>query len=262
MSCIQMPSCPNSLVSPSLILSKLQVEVSKSTGPPSPVLRLLLLLSVGSMLLADPPQAAPVQSGFGNIEAPVQSGVGNRWPDSVIMSPVTNQDVYLFASMSQQKEGVLSDESKIVEEKDNNHDQDVEETIVSDDDVIDYSVKPEFYDPNLDDKDQLWIQKKRKGQYSDAVLTCPACFTTLCLECQRHEKYVTQYRAIFVLNCKIKKGQVSNKGSLKRKRVRKGGGLIDGESFSPVCCSVCETEVGVIDDDEVYHFYNVLPSEC
>ena len=57
---------------------------------------------------------------------------------------------------------------------------------VSDDDVIDYSVKPEFYDPNLDDKDQLWIQKKRKGQYSDAVLSCPACFTTLCLECQRY----------------------------------------------------------------------------
>ncbi|KAI3499071.1 hypothetical protein L1887_34864 [Cichorium endivia] len=164
--------------------------------------------------------------------------------------------------MSQQNKGVLPNESKNGEEKDNNHDQDVEETIVSDDDVIDYLVKPEFYDPNLDDKDQLWIQKKRKGQYSDAVLTCPACFTTLCLECQRHEKYVTQYRAIFVLNCKIKKGQVSNKGSLKRKRVRKGGGLIDGESFSPVCCSVCETEVGVIDDDEVYHFYNVLPSEC
>ncbi|XP_023738270.1 uncharacterized protein LOC111886260 isoform X1 [Lactuca sativa] len=167
--------------------------------------------------------------------------------------------------MSQQKEDALINESIDSKEKDNNQDQDV---VSSDDDVIDYSVKPELYDPNLDDKDQLWIQKKRKGQYSDAVLTCPACFTTLCLESQRHEKYVTQYRAMFVLNCKIKKGQQvssssssEDKGSLKRKRFRKSL-AVDGESFTPVCCSVCETEVGVIDDDEVYHFYNVLPSEC
>lgn len=57
---------------------------------------------------------------------------------------------------------------------------------VSDDDEIDYSVKPEFYDPKLDDKDELWVQKRRKGHTSDAVLSCPACFTTLCLECQRY----------------------------------------------------------------------------
>ncbi|CAK7337876.1 unnamed protein product [Dovyalis caffra] len=56
---------------------------------------------------------------------------------------------------------------------------------ISDDDEIDYTVKPEFYDPELDDKDELWVQKKRKGSDSDAVLSCPACFTTLCLDCQR-----------------------------------------------------------------------------
>lgn len=37
-----------------------------------------------------------------------------------------------------------------------------------------------------------------------------------------------------------------------------GGG---GEIFKQVCCLVCSTEVGVIDEDEVYHFFNVLPSE-
>ncbi|KAK9906200.1 hypothetical protein M0R45_002744 [Rubus argutus] len=58
---------------------------------------------------------------------------------------------------------------------------------VSDDEEIDYSIKPEFYDSDLDGKDELWVQKKRKGGTSDAVLSCPACFTTLCLECQRHE---------------------------------------------------------------------------
>jgi hypothetical protein len=57
---------------------------------------------------------------------------------------------------------------------------------VSDDEEIDYSTKPEFYDPELDDKDEKWIHKKRHGSDSDAVLCCPACFTTLCLECQRY----------------------------------------------------------------------------
>nr|XP_016488205.1 PREDICTED: E2F-associated phosphoprotein-like isoform X2 [Nicotiana tabacum] len=55
---------------------------------------------------------------------------------------------------------------------------------VSDDDEIDYSVKPEFYDPELNDKDELWVQKKRGGRTSDAILNCPACFTTLCLDYQ------------------------------------------------------------------------------
>lgn len=57
---------------------------------------------------------------------------------------------------------------------------------VSDDDEIDYSIKPEFYDPDLDDKDEVWVRKKTKGRISDAVLSCPGCFTTLCLECQRY----------------------------------------------------------------------------
>ncbi|KAK8698687.1 hypothetical protein V6N13_114796 [Hibiscus sabdariffa] len=140
---------------------------------------------------------------------------------------------------------------------------------ISDDDEIDYSIKPEFYDPNLDDKDEIWVQKKRKGRISDAVLSCPGCFTTLCLECQRHEKYVTQYRAIFVVNCKIetekvRQEKVKPKKSGKRRRetgeeeAAAGAGV---ETFKAVCCLVCSTEVGVIDEDEIYHFFNVLPSE-
>ncbi|KAK9274473.1 hypothetical protein L1049_021721 [Liquidambar formosana] len=139
---------------------------------------------------------------------------------------------------------------------------------VSDDDEIDYSIRPEFYDSDLDDKDELWVHKKRKGRNSDAVLSCPACFTTLCLECQRHEKYVTQYRAVFVVNCKIKSDQVSQQRSLqpkRGKRRRESGenevGPVGAEMFRSVCCSVCSAEVGVFDEDEVYHFFNVLPSE-
>ncbi|CAL5210196.1 unnamed protein product [Lathyrus oleraceus] len=135
---------------------------------------------------------------------------------------------------------------------------------VSDDDEIDYSTKPEFYDPELDEKDENWIHKKRHGRDSDAVLCCPACFTTLCLECQRHEKYLTQYRAIFVTNCKIEDRQVTSQSSSKsRKRNRRDrefGG--SDEKLKQVCCAVCSTEVGVFDEDEVYHFFNALPSEC
>ncbi|XP_050275489.1 uncharacterized protein LOC126717687 [Quercus robur] len=134
---------------------------------------------------------------------------------------------------------------------------------VSDDDEIDYSVKPEFYDPKLDDKDELWVQKRRKGHTSDAVLSCPACFTTLCLECQRHEKYVTQYRAIFVINCKIDSDQVlkQNGPKLIKGKSRREASSVGGETLKKVSCSACSTEVGVIDEDEVYHFFNALPSE-
>lgn len=31
--------------------------------------------------------------------------------------------------------------------------------------------------------------------------------------------------------------------------------------YFPVCCKFCDTEVGVIDKDEVYHFWNIIPSE-
>ncbi|XP_057423641.1 uncharacterized protein LOC130717440 [Lotus japonicus] len=140
---------------------------------------------------------------------------------------------------------------------------------VSDDEEIDYTIKPEFYDPDLDDKNEVWIHKKRHGATSDAVLSCPACFTTLCLECQRHENFLTQYRAVFVVNCKIKDDKVVKQNiSKSRKRNRRTEGIdasdahsTNTETFKQVCCSVCMTEVGALDGDEVYHFFNVLPSE-
>lgn len=44
---------------------------------------------------------------------------------------------------------------------------------------------PDLYDPVLDDKDEAWVVRKRQGRKSDAVLSCPCCFTTLCIDCQR-----------------------------------------------------------------------------
>lgn len=85
----------------------------------------------------------------------------------------------------------------------------------------------------------------------------------------RHEIYLTQYRAMFVVNCEITDKKVFPHGSKKRRKNRKARKPEEAEeesstsveAVSQVCCSVCSTEVGVIDKDEVYHFYDVLPSE-
>merc|ERR1712228_703596 len=60
----------------------------------------------------------------------------------------------------------------------------------------------------------------RKVPNSDAVLNCPACFTVLCLDCQRHELYKTQYRAMFVVNCTVDGSQKLKFPVKKGKRVK------------------------------------------
>ncbi|CAN0909040.1 E2F-associated phosphoprotein [Linum grandiflorum] len=124
----------------------------------------------------------------------------------------------------------------------------------SDEEEIDYSVKPEFYDPKIDEKDEAWVGKQRRGnRRSDAVLSCPACFTTLCLQSQRHETNVSQYRAMFVVNCKVSSDDM---------QVEQPGDDVGGCSVRQVVsCSVCSVEVGVLDEEEVYHFFDVIPSE-
>lgn len=51
-----------------------------------------------------------------------------------------------------------------------------------------------FYDPNIDDDNERWVQSHRASYQqgeggplpkSDAVLNCPACMGLLCLDCQR-----------------------------------------------------------------------------
>ena len=136
-----------------------------------------------------------------------------------------------------------------------------------------------FYDPNMDDEDQKWVEGIRKdyskGRFnqkekplpnSDAVLNCPACFIVLCLDCQRHEKFDTQYRAMFVMNCTVDpskqlKYPEPKKGKRKRKKDENPTPAVDpNDIFNPVNCNRCTTQVAVYDNDEVYHFFNVLAS--
>lgn len=109
------------------------------------------------------------------------------------------------------------------------------------------------------------------------------CFliSTTCSCPFRHEKYRTQYRAMFVMNCTVKRDEVlrykDQRGRKPRKRRR--GQNTDApadqatastpamamgseEVYHPVNCSECSTEVAVFDKDEVYHFFNILASHC
>ncbi|KRX26817.1 E2F-associated phosphoprotein [Trichinella nelsoni] len=145
-----------------------------------------------------------------------------------------------------------------------------------------------FYNPKDDEDNQNWINTHRRNYQpqmtshlplpkSDAVLNCPACMSLLCLDCQRHVKYSAQYRAMFVQNCdigwdeilripevKTRKSRRRKENGEQRNAVSTAASTSDDscfeDTFHPVFCSVCRTEVGVIDRDEVYHFFNVLSS--
>ncbi|KAF8773154.1 E2F-associated phosphoprotein like [Argiope bruennichi] len=140
-----------------------------------------------------------------------------------------------------------------------------------------------FYDPDMDDEDEKWINEKRRSYIypssssnknntenkklkplpnSDAVLNCPACLSLLCLDCQRHDVYKSQYRAMFVSNCTVVETETlaySNKKKFKKKKEHSASSN-EKEIFNPVRCTVCNTEVAVYDKDEIYHFFNVLAS--
>lgn len=167
-----------------------------------------------------------------------------------------------------------------------------------------------FYDPSSDAKDQAWIDKKRRKSYgestalpppspkgskeastsgavqqnssgstsstplpsTDAVLNCPACFTTVCHDCQRHDLYVGQYRAMFVSNCIINKQEtlrIPERKNSKRNKKNKAqasdfGNFVNdsgSDEFHSVLCRVCKTQVAMYDNEEVYHFFNVLASQ-
>uniref|UniRef100_A0A8B9Q1K4 E2F associated phosphoprotein n=1 Tax=Apteryx owenii TaxID=8824 RepID=A0A8B9Q1K4_APTOW len=146
-----------------------------------------------------------------------------------------------------------------------------------------------LYDPEEDSRDQEWVDSQRRGYHnqrrvqqqqqktlavpnSDAVLNCPACMTTLCLDCQRHESYKTQYRAMFVMNCSVNKEEILKYRKKLKKRNKKmrhskettstQSKQEEEEIYHPVMCTECSTEVAVMDKDEVFHFFNVLASHC
>eukprot|EP00898_Chlorokybus_atmophyticus_P000876 jgi/Chlat1/178/Chrsp1S03250 len=138
----------------------------------------------------------------------------------------------------------------------------------SDEDDLDES-PPEFYDADLDDKDAAWMYKQRGGRSSDAILSCPCCLETVCLDCQRHELYHMQFRAMFVRNVQVQDKLMTTPAqrlSKQRQASQTSAGQghapqpQDNEHYRSVECSTCGTEVAMLDKDSVYHFFNVFPT--
>ncbi|KAL9555388.1 hypothetical protein MBANPS3_002387 [Mucor bainieri] len=118
-----------------------------------------------------------------------------------------------------------------------------------------------LYDPDMDDKDEEWkkiddsMRSAQEGPLddkTDAILSCPMCFTTLCYSCQRHEKYADQFRAMFVRNCHTVPGE----------RYKMKGDDDSDEYFYKVICDTCGIQVAMLDEDEVYHFFNVVATSA
>lgn len=156
-------------------------------------------------------------------------------------------------------------------------------------------LKPDdLFDENADEENEAWVYKHRRGgteetvtikkpqsskleqakllkpRNSDAVLSCPCCFEIVCMDCQQHEKYSNQYRAMFVMNIGV---------DWRHELVydAKTNGLVDKPAapthqvppeqenqqqvYFSVHCHSCHTQVAALDmTDEVYHFFGCLSS--
>ncbi|KAI9209552.1 E2F-associated phosphoprotein-domain-containing protein [Polychytrium aggregatum] len=140
-----------------------------------------------------------------------------------------------------------------------------------------------LYDPIADELDEQWMARLQNSvptgrpssarRTTDATLTCPMCFSILCLDCQRHDRYHNQFRAMFVQNCRVvttERLRFQGRGSVSKQRSRKppsensadspSGSILCENTYHPVRCSVCETEVAVYDHEEVFHFFNAIAS--
>jgi len=93
------------------------------------------------------------------------------------------------------------------------------------------------------------------GTASDAVLTCPSCMVTLCIDCQRHEVYSDQFRAMFVMNVRV---ATTPSTHLLRWKLPE----TYSERYYAVACAECSTEVAAYDENEIFHFCNVLATRC
>jgi E2F-associated phosphoprotein. len=136
------------------------------------------------------------------------------------------------------------------------------------------------------DKFTIEQAKILKPRYSDAVLSCPCCLQIVCMDCQRHERYSNQYRAMFVMNIGVcwdafvVPEMKPNEHDTRRKRVvsnqvsgsneisnqenasdQESDNEDDERVYYSVHCNNCMTEVAALDmRDEVYYFFGCVAS--
>ncbi len=107
----------------------------------------------------------------------------------------------------------------------------------------------EFYDEHADSEDERWVRENLMSRPSKDgddryQLTCPSCFVLLCVQCQPHERYTGQFRALDARNCVVKEGDDANIQP-------------QGQGLKKVVCKECETDVAVLQKDGTYIFCNV-----
>ncbi|MPC25389.1 E2F-associated phosphoprotein [Portunus trituberculatus] len=147
-----------------------------------------------------------------SLGVPGSSGASKSTDNSAKQTSEFYDDIYFDSDESDPEESTPGQPPKVKKQK-----QPRRHKVLSNDEL--------FYDPTMDDRDQEWVNQKRRSYQprgrrpgrtldvennntiqlppSDAVLNCPACLTTLCMDCQRHEIYHNQYRAMFVFNCVV-----------------------------------------------------------
>lgn len=126
-------------------------------------------------------------------------------------------------------------------------------------------------------RSELWVQEERirvatKGLHgqelalakqvvaswtSDAYLSCPACFTTLCYDCKRHEREGARFLAMFVTHCRTLPPPL-----LPDEAAASGWEAGECAVLRRVNCSKCKTMVAVRDEEGLYHFFSALPSSA
>lgn len=164
----------------------------------------------------------------------------------------------------------------------------------------------ELFDENADEEDEAYVyrtlrsgtfervqvrdQQQRnqtlsvlKPRNSDAVLSCPCCFNIVCMDCQRHERYAHQFRAMFVMGIQVQWDQrwrydddvgglvaVTSEASTPTRVVHEETTTTTTQAhddaagqviYYTVCCANCHTQVAALDmTQEVYHFSDCLES--
>lgn len=176
--------------------------------------------------------------------------------------------------------------------------------------------RDDLYDNNLDEEDEAYVYKNLRGgihesvavlpdaqsslsasndpasvhhqgqrksmraykpRNSDAVLSCPSCFNIVCMDCQRHQKFLNQFRAMFVMGIHVDWQSrliydEEEEGLVPKPRYEE---VVEpdhveslhpsltykpGEYF-PVLCANCDAQVAALDmTEEIYHFHGCLES--
>ena len=110
---------------------------------------------------------------------------------------------------------------------------------------------------------------KCKPRHSDAILSCPYCFNTVCMDCQQHEKHQDQFRAMFVMNIVVRWESPliydsKSQGLVHMAESNNEKVVIPSKApkvYYPVLCHHCSTQVAVLDmEEEIYHFSGCVAS--